>query len=292
MPVPERAFDPRPKSVLVATDFTATSEKPIRHAVGIARRYGAKLYIVHVVSSFGFTLAGPDSIASSMEAASRDAQILERKIGCVLNNLSYEIVIRRGNICEELENIVEKKNIDMIVVGTHGRRGLGKMLLGSIAEWMFHNAPCPVLIVGPGAFKASPFEHSEARPILLPVHFGAESLNAVPRAIRIANMRQTKLVLMHVVRVHDASSDRENTRQVYLQKLRDLIPPGFPLVIPPDFVVEFGTSSECILNVAKNLHAEMIVMGLRQTSHLPDSPWSTAYDVVCQACCPVMTMKS
>jgi len=69
--------DLRLKSILVATDFSEASEKTLRHALAIARHYGAKFYLVHVVSSLGFTLVGPDAVSAATEAVWRDARQLE-----------------------------------------------------------------------------------------------------------------------------------------------------------------------------------------------------------------------
>ena len=65
------------KSVLIATDFSEASEKALRHALAIARHYGAKFYLVHVVSSLGFTLVGPDAVIAAIDAVRRDARQLE-----------------------------------------------------------------------------------------------------------------------------------------------------------------------------------------------------------------------
>lgn len=71
------AADLQLKSILVATDFSEASEKALRHTLAIARHYGAKFHPVHVVSSLGFTLVGPDAVSAAAEAVWRDARKLE-----------------------------------------------------------------------------------------------------------------------------------------------------------------------------------------------------------------------
>lgn len=68
------------KSVLIATDFSPISYKPLRHALAVARHYGAKFYLAHVVSSIGFTLAGPDAANTACQAVWRDARELEHEV--------------------------------------------------------------------------------------------------------------------------------------------------------------------------------------------------------------------
>ncbi len=104
--------DIRLKSVLIATDFSEASEKALRHALAIARHYGAKLYLVHVVSSLGFTLAGPDAVNAVTEIIWRDARQLEDQLvqSGALAGLHHEIIVRQGNVWEELQKITSEQN--------------------------------------------------------------------------------------------------------------------------------------------------------------------------------------
>src|SRR5208283_2037009 len=143
------------KSVLVATDFSEASDKALRHALAIARHYGAKLYLTHVVSSLGFTLVGPDAVVAATEAVCRDARQLEEDLvqRGALAGLSHEVIVRQGKVWEELEEVIREERVDLVVLGTHARRGLGKLVLGSVAEHIFRHAGCLVLTVGPGSLQ-------------------------------------------------------------------------------------------------------------------------------------------
>jgi len=127
------------KSILLAYDFSQASHKPLHHALSIARHYEAKLHVAHVVSSLGYTIAGPDALALAAERAKRDLQQLEQNLrkSEALADLSYEFILRDGDVWEQLELVIKEKEIDLVVVGTHGRAGLGKLLLGSVAERVF-----------------------------------------------------------------------------------------------------------------------------------------------------------
>jgi nucleotide-binding universal stress UspA family protein len=97
MPLVAATGDIQLKSVLIATDFSEASEKALRHALAIARHYGAKLYLAHVVSSLAYTLVGPDAVVAATDAVSRDARQLEDhlvRIGA-LAGLPHEIVVRQ-----------------------------------------------------------------------------------------------------------------------------------------------------------------------------------------------------
>ena len=304
------AVDIRVKSVLIATDFSEASEKPLRHALAIARHYGAKFYLAHVVSSLGYTLVGPDAVSAATEAVWRDARQLEGDLvqSGALAGLRHEVIICQGDVWEELEKVVTQEHVDLVVIGTRGRRGLGKLLLGSVAEQIFRHANCLVLTVGPGSFREAPIEGTRAiRPFLFATDFGGASLHALPYAISSANQFATKLVLLHVVpevpmpegfhwyTAGDLMQMRENARMASLWRLEELTSQNTDLAVKPEFMVEFGLPGEKILQVAETLKADAIIMGLHRSTHIGTAshmPWATAYEVVCGAGCPVLTVRN
>ena len=304
------AADLQLKSILVATDFSEASEKPLRHALAIARHYGAKFYLVHVVSSLGFTLVGPDAVNAATEAVWRDARKLEDDLvqRGALAGLRHEVIVRQGNVWEELEKVIRQEEVNLVVIGTHGRRGLGKLLLGSVAEQVFRHADCLVLTVGPGSSLENPVESARAiRPFMFAADFGGASLHALPYAISSANHFGAKLVLLHVVpsvpmpegprwyTPGDVMQMRENARMASLRRLEELTAQNAELAVKPEFMVEFGLPSEMILQAADTLKADGIIMGLHRSTHIGTAshmPWATAYEVVCRASCPVLTVKN
>ncbi|HUI41467.1 MAG TPA: universal stress protein [Terriglobia bacterium] len=305
------AVDVRLNSVLIATDFSEASEKPLRHALAIARHYGAKFYLAHVVSSLGFTLVGPDAVLAATEAVSRDAHELEDELvqQGALAGLRHEVIVRHGlDLWEELEKVVRQEQVDLVVIGTHGRRGLGKLLLGSVAEQIFRHAACLVLTVGPGSYQETPVEGARPiRPFLFATDFGEASLHALPYAISFANEFGTKLILLHVApavpmpegfhwsTAGDVTEMRENARRASLRRLEELTSQNIELALKPEFLVEFGLPGEKILQAAATLKVDAIIMGLHRSTHIGTAshlPWATAYEVVCGAGCPVLTVRN
>lgn len=298
-------------SVLIAFDFSGASRKPLRHALAIARHYGAKFYLAHVVSSLGYTIAGPESLELAGDAAQRDAQQLEHDLleSGALAGLHHEFLVREGKVWEQLELIIRQKQVDLVVIGTHGRGSMGKLLLGSVAEQIFRHADCLVLTVGPGSYQDSPVENPQAlRPFLFATDFGAASLHALPHAISFANQFRAKLFLLHVLptvpipesfhwsaTTGDVMQMRDNARMDSLRRLEELTLQNPPLAVKPEFMVKFGEPSEHILQAAHALKADLIIMGLNRSAHIDTAshmPWTTAYEVVCAAGCPVLTMRN
>jgi len=298
------------KSVLIATDFSEASDKALRHALAIARHYGAKLYLAHVVSSLGFTLVGPDAVNVATEIVWSDARQLEARLvqNGALAGLRHEVIVSQGNVWDELGKMISQEQVDLVVIGTHARRGMGKLLLGSVAEHIFRHAGCLVLTVGPGSLEDSPVGSARAiRPFLFATDFGIPSLRALPYAISSANHFQTKLVLLHVVpavpmpegvnrpTADDVIEMREKVRETNLRRLQELTLQNPKLAVLPEFIVEFGSPSEEILKAADAFKVDAIILGLHRSIHIGTAshlPWATAYEVVCGAGCSVLTVRN
>ena len=298
------------KSVLMATDFSPISDKPLRHALAVARHYEAKFYLAHVFSSIGFTIAGPDALNAACQAVWRDARQLEDKLieSGALAGLQHEVIVRQGKVWEELDKVIKREQVDLVVLGTHGRGGIRKFILGSVAEQIFRHADCMVLTVGPGASPEVPIDsHRSIQPFLFATDFGAASLHALPFAISSANHFAAKLVLLHVVpavtvqepsrwyTANDVMQERKKARIANLRRLEELMLQDVELKVKPEFRVEFGAPDEMILHTAAGLNADAIIMGLHRSAHIGTAshmPWATAYEVVRHASCSVLTVRS
>lgn len=299
------------KSVLVASDFTEASSKPLRHAISIARHFHARFYLTHVVSSIGFTIAGADALESVTEAAQRDLAMLEKKLVETgdLAGLSHEFIVRQGDVWEELKAVIGEKQVELVVIGTHARHGVERLVLGSTAERIFREADGLVLTVGPHSHPDAPFDNSGGiGSILFPTDFGEASFRALPQAISFANHFRAKLVLLHVAPImpipegfswstapDDINGMREQAREKALKRLDELVSESAPLSVKPELMVEFGKHGEQILRVARSLKADLIVLGLDHTKHgraAAHLPTTTTYKVVSQAHCSVLTVRS
>jgi nucleotide-binding universal stress UspA family protein len=134
------------RTILHPTDFSRYSENAWRVACSLARDYGANLLVLHVrevpVAVYGeFGTVPPDTY---------DAEALRRELATVeptVSGLSVERRLTEGNPAAEIVRVAKENNCDLIVLGTHGRTGLGRLLMGSVAEQVVRKATCPVLTV-------------------------------------------------------------------------------------------------------------------------------------------------
>jgi nucleotide-binding universal stress UspA family protein len=210
--------------------------------------------------------------------------------------MPHDMTIGTGSLWNELDEAIRAKSIDLIVIGTSGRTGAAKALLGSVAAEILRRAPCPVLTVGPHC-TGSAKEHLEMREILYATDFSPESLTAAPYAISLAQENQAELALVNVIQT---SGDVELVHpEQYVdsswRRLRDLVPPEAELWCTPTCIVTQGIPAKAILKIAGERKPDLIVLGvkgvdksMRVATHLSRA---TAQEVVANAPCPVFTVR-
>lgn len=297
------------RNVLFATDFSAVSEAALPYATAICRRFGSTLHLVHVLSDTGLLMmsGGIDyvSLGTIYEDAHTEAKEKLDGIALQLGELPHRCHVRHGPVGKNLAEIIEANRIDLIVVGTHGRGGIGKLLLGSVAEDILRHAPCPVLTVGPkvsGRAKLPVFErrHRDVAPAELELHeilfatnFSPSAAKAARAAVRLAEEFHARLTLLHVIENYSDLSGRPGPMEDGLRRLQELIPENVTLQYAPERVLEFGSGSESILRIAAERESDIIVLGARTAVEVGGThlPWSTAHHVLANAHCPVLTVR-
>ena len=298
------------KNILFATDFSEASQAALPYAAAIARRYGSQLHIVHIVSPAAYITpsqpGGAVTLDSIHEAALADVRQRMGTLASHLKTVPHHTYVREGEVWERLSDIIRTHEIDLLVVGTRGRTGVKKFLLGSRAEEILRLAPCPVLTVGPkitgrARLNAVEGEGKDLTPVEISVgqivyatDFSPESLAAAPFATSLAQEFQSRLTLLHVIEKHTDMDRRMGPIDLALQRLEKLVPEEASLWCSPSPKVQIGPPADCILREALASRADLIVLGVRAASgnlsaatHLP---WATAHKVVAQAHCPVLTI--
>ncbi len=297
------------RNVLFATDFSPTSEAALPYATAICRHFGSTLHLAHVMSDTGLLMmsGGVDyiSMGTIYEDAHTEAKEKLDAIALQLGEIPFRCYVRHGQVWKNLEEIVEDSKIDLIVVGTNGRGGFSKLLLGSVAEDILRHAICPVLTVGPqvaGRAKlAAPQGRGrdvapvdlELREILFATNFGRNAARAARAAVGLAEEFHARLTLLHVIENYTDLSSRPGPMEDGLERLQELIPENAPLQYAPERALEFGSASENILRLAFEREADMIVLGPRASVEVGSThlPWSTTHHVLAHAHCPVLTVR-
>ena len=285
------------QNVLFATDFSLSTQTILSHVLDLVRHYGATLYTVHVMPHMPFVESAapyPEEIKSSAKQ-----KLAALMASLSLNDVEHKELIEQGEVAKVLSRIVRDQGIDLIVLGTGGRHGLGKLLLGSVAEEVFRTAECPVLTIGPHATRWEIDGHMQH--ILFATDFGDESLHALPYALSLAEENRSRLTLLHVapeprVPLPEPEPgampiiDKDEMLASTQKRLRALVPQGTQLWHEPEYRVEFGPPAEMIVRTAASA-VDMVVLGVKRpaplTKHLGEG---VAYKVSCEALCPVLSV--
>jgi len=296
------------KNILLATDFSEVARKALPYAAAIAAGDDSKLYLVHVVPPeprWPITIE-PEPPEARSEWLDAELAMKALVAADLVKTTRHEVLLERGPIGDVLLDLMQRKDVDLLVLGTHGRGGLRKLILGSVAEQLFRLASCPVLTVGPGV-PAGKEEHRFRR-ILFATDFGPASMHALSHALTLAIEHKATLTLVHVVTPVPVAEtgpywyvgtdliDREQrARRETVERLKKLIPPDVKLQSDPEFVAALDYLPDGILKIADGSQADLIVMGVKRTAAVRTSahlPWATAHEVVCRAKCPVLTVRA
>jgi len=281
------------KNILFATDFEAPSSRALPFAVAMANRFGAKLYAVHVISQEAYALASSESVDRILKETRDYAVYALNQIAGPLRHHGVRcgVLVGEGDVSEVIEEFIHTYSADLLCVGTSSRAGLGKVLLGSVAEELIRESACPVLTVGPQVVTlASAGVHS----IVCATDFSPASARATEFAVSLADEYEAHLTLVHVIegRLKDLP---QLAIQVTERRLRETIPPEPELLFEPEVVVETGAAGGRILRLAADLAADVVVIGVRGAgafAHTASRFGSIAHEVVSFAPCPVLTVSA
>jgi nucleotide-binding universal stress UspA family protein len=279
------------KNILFPTDFSPASAAAFPFAKALARIYGSTILLAHAVPPEPHGQVVMDRLPAQDDRAWEDARrrLAELKRDLSQTETSCQTLLDRGDLAEVIPDFIREQAVDLVVLGTHGRRGVKKMLLGSGAEKIYRSATCPVMTVGPKAQAAG----WTLRRILCPVDVAEDPEPALHYALSLAEENQAQIIVLQAVPMvpwqHRASV--EHTMRL---RLEALIPEEAKDWCTPEFFVRWEHAPEAILLAATELQPDLIVMGVRKTraaglaSHLP---WPVASEVVNRAACPVLTVR-
>ena len=286
------------KNVLFATDFSPWSNAALPYALAFAHQYGARLYGAHVVAPDNYFLFAPEAWPAYVQQEEQLQQEALARLEEQLRGVPHQAVCGIGDVWEVLGRVIAEHDIDLMVIGSHGRAGLGKLFVGSVAEEIFRRATCPVLSVGPNVSSKAAgevrFQH-----IVFATDFSDDSLAALPYALSLAEEDQAQLTLLHVVEEPAAGiADLEEVKAFLMRRLQKLVPPEAELWCQAECLLEFGRQfarpAARILEIARDQAADLIVLGVRPVhgklglvAHLA----STTAQILTEAACPVLTVR-
>lgn len=276
------------KNILFTTDFSPCANAALPYARALAQLYGSTVHILHVTGAE--PTVGPMGVL--YDALDMDGATAHQKIKAAtdwLPGIACREVVESGRVADVVCRVVADRNIDLIIVGTHGRHALKHIVLGSVAEQIFRRASCPVLTVGPAVRNG--LAKGKLGKILFATDFSPASHDALQYIVALAATKAMSLVLFHAIEPSNEglltyfAGNIDDVRD----RLAELIPTQ--PTIKSSVVVEYGWAADAIVTTAIEVDADMIVMGVhRGGSVAARAPGAVAHQVVSRAFCPVLTV--
>lgn len=278
-------------NILFTTDFSASSLAALPYAVAVARRYGAKIFLGHAVQPHPYPLVSGETITFLDELVQgAQKEIAELAQAELLKGIEHEALLGHGEIMWVLERFIREHHIDLVITGTHGRRGFRRFFLGSVAEEIFRTSPCPVLTVGPHVSPHAP-ESLSLHQVLYPTRLSEESSPAARYALSFALEYGARLTVLHVMNDVVQGPAWRSAKACYDQ-MQAQIPPEVKPWCEVDCHVATGDPAEMILNIAGERKADLIVLGVKRApAPATHRMGNLAYRVVTEAACPVLTIR-
>jgi len=296
----------RVRNILCPVGFSEFSRRALHYAASIARHFRARLFVQHTVHRV-LEISQPDAgwQEAVQKAHSELDQVLTEARFRQLEMPEVTPLVNAGGIREQILSSLEKHDIDLLVMGTHGRKGLGRFLPGSLTERLVHEVLRPVLVLSrPEHDFVEPeeIEPVHLRTILLATDFSPVSDRALTYGLRWAAECSAKVIIFH-------SADKQPAGRKGLGDLLPEFSPHFEGQIAKaaaqlraqmpqlgeateiSYEVRFGNAKEQILKVAEEKKPDLIVMGAKGLRAFAVLWGSTVSEVVRDGRFPVLVVR-
>jgi len=259
----------QPKEILAPYDYSEPSNLALKYACVGARIYGARLTVLHAHSLDlppYFTEGDQERLLAEIEAAKRNARDhLARRVGRILDlaqcgpQVSFEVADTHP--VDAILEAAERHRAELIVLGTHGRGGAKRLLLGSVTENVVRQSPAPVFVVRQKQHEiidpADPSKMPTIRNVLCPVNEMAVSRRAVGHAAAVAARFGAALTLLHVV--EDGAASEESSRERFGPWIEECKSADVCATLK----IRHGKAADGIIDYARETNQDLIVTGAR-----------------------------
>jgi nucleotide-binding universal stress UspA family protein len=280
------------RSILVATDYSQASATAVKLAARLAKEFHSHLNVLHAVEPDlpAADMAGP-SPELQLANLQFDREILHEYAGHMpdLRTVRHKEIIFLGSPSDAIQSAAQANNIDLLVVGSHGRRGLAKLALGSVAEWAIRRLEYPVLVTGPMCEKT----FRPIRSIVLATDFSGEASRSIQYAGSLAQDYNARLTVIHALSPTSTPEEQQNVELRTLGKLRELLPSDVGECCTMQYQVKTGDIAAAVIGTAQENKANLIVLRARRRSTLADHlPRTKLSAIIRGARCPVLVVPA
>jgi len=295
---------PEIKLIVCPIDFSEFSVRAYDHALSLAEHYRAKLVAQHVVELWQHPSLSFAANGETYEAYCQDLRDdAQKRLQEFLKNHAHdevqpELSIQQGTAPDSILSFAHDRQADLIVMGLHGRRGLDRLMLGSVTERVMRSAECPVLAVSHptresvGEVGEKHHAHHLNR-ILFCADFSANSNGALDYAISATAEYDAELILLHVLGEEQSPSEMDGMVATVTAQLDELIPRQRRQGLKIKTAVRIGKPYQQIIQLALESEIDLVTMGVRGRGALDLAVFgSTTYRVMQLGFCPVLAVHA
>jgi len=288
------------KLILCPVDFSEFSVRAYHHALSLAEHYRARLVAQHIVELSKYPTLGPAASAGLYKEfcqavyESGKEQLREFVTNRSHDKIQPELVVHVGTAPDDILSFAEAQRSDVIVMGTHGRRGYDRLMLGSVTDRVMRRSPCPVLAVckapdEPTAARKEPGHVHHLNRILYCADFSGNSERALNYAISATAEYDAELTLLHVLEDVPSPARTAEAVAAATERLDKLIPPEARKTLKIKTEVRIGKPYRQIIQLALEAQIDMVAMGVRGHGALDLAVFGyTTYRVIQLGPCPVL----
>jgi nucleotide-binding universal stress UspA family protein len=279
------------RHLLCPVDLSDPSAQALRYAAALSSVVDGDLTILHVRAAAAHQPGAGKSSDTSLETFASNV------IGFPP---SRRLLERQGEPVTAILTTAVDTASDIIVMGTHGRTGLRRLLLGSVAERVIRRSPVPVLTVPP-AVGTKGEDSTSLASVLCSVDFSEPSSRAVDYAASIAAAAGARLLLAHVLEWSEEMEPLPSGKQSLLPsseddaiaRLSELITPEMRVRYDPELIVGYGTPADEVLRFAHERHVGLVVLGIRRRNPIDLAVFgSTTQQLIRDGTCAVLTVRT
>jgi len=292
------------KSIMCATDFSDISNLSLTYGMELARDFGAKLYVCHVVDASSAVMYG-EAMIDITQQHQRMMHYAHEQLEQLTGDYTVECepLVVTGHVADEICRLAKEKAVDLLVCATHGRSGLKRLILGSVTERLMRILPCPLLITR--LLKRDPNFKKEfsLKRILVGCDFSPDSSLALLQGLSIAQEFQSELHLVNVVeslKNQEFENHEEKSKDSLFQEMQDQLNQRLKDLVSDEScnwctlntAVLAGQPYEALTAYAEEHDIDLIVLGVRGRGLVEKLfVGSTTDRVVRRAPCPVIAVR-
>jgi nucleotide-binding universal stress UspA family protein len=290
------------KLIVCPIDFSEFSIRAYHYAVSLAEHYRAKLVAQHIVEPWRYPYADYAASQGDYQEFWRalreggEERLREFVKKHTHDEIQPELAVHEGLAADSVLSFAQARKADVIVMGTHGRRGFDRLVLGSVTDRVMRTAPCPVLAISklPHDFMAAGEERRQVHHlsrILFCTDFSENSERALNYAISATAEYDAELALLHVLEDVPSPLKTEETIAIATEQLNKLVPQEERKTLKTKTAVRIGKSYEQIIQFALEAQIDMVTMGVSGRGALDRAVFgSTTYRVIQLGPCPVLAV--